>query len=632
MADETGAEDWGDDAMTLEGSNVVADVDDLAVLNEGTWMVTSLVQHIATFFLPLPDPLGFPAGQAFPTYLPLTYETGKLLQQRDIELAHQSFDRRDIVVLADSSEVYGERAHDKVNFSNKCTLSSSILIHQVETDLMRRTGLDAAITAADAASSGYFDASDRSLTSRYTLPSPYMEGAGRVTVVEVAVPLRILGSIPELNYFHIPTSTVQRELPPYPDAWDFVGEPESAADLDDVLLRTQRALDVAISDVRSLQKAYRANTGRPVTLLTRERLPFIVPITARRLADIGRGSDSAYRAGIEVSSTGRFMANLSVLTRDQMEAVNRLRLNADNGAFRSYIDLAREGEDALYGQGDTRLGVLLSALAAESLLNDLLLHLKWEEGKTPEDASKEWVDGFDSRVKKELPPRLGGNWDFSGSGPVGRWNREGLAVRHRVVHGAYEPTKVEAQAACESVNELVTFLCDRLTNQEQLRKYPRTALALIGEEGIRQRGRYSRRIRALQDDLSEPRWDITFLRWRDAHNRRRRDVIAGPRQPQMTNAYLIAVLYSDRSYRWILHDRETFLAAKVEISDGDLTEGQRAGLNEFLSGPQPTAPEAMSFALVDFDTSLLSVQGSWREEYHFVPMAEVMVDRSDRSR
>jgi hypothetical protein len=257
------------------------------------------------------------------------------------------------------------------------------------------------------------------------------------------------------------------------------------------------------------------------------------------------------------------------------------------------------------------------------------LHLKWEERKTPEQAADEWIDGFDSRVKRELPSRLGGNWNFDLTGPVSRWHIEASEVRHRVVHAAYEPTTAEAQAACEAVAELVTFLCDRLASQEQLRRYPRTALALMGENGLSKRGRYSRRLRELQDDPTEPRWDVTFLRWRDTHNRRRRDVTSEPRQPRPENSYLIVVLFPDGTYKWVLHDREAFLAVRVEIDEGDLNESQRQNVDEFLGEPRPTAPEAKSMALLGFDTSSISVLEHWCEEYHLVPMAEVMVDRSD---
>jgi len=280
--------------------------------------------------------------------------------------------------------------------------------------------------------------------------------------------------------------------------------------------------------------------------------------------------------------------------------------------------------------GDTRLAALLSALAAESLLDELLMHLKWEEAATPERAADSWINGLVTRIKREYPSRLGGNWDFGGEGPIGRWNLHVAELRHRIVHGGYVPTEEEASRAYASINALVEFLVDRLATDQCLRKYPRTALTLAGETGLTRRGRYTQWLRELQKNEDEPPWRETFRRWRDTHSRLRRDVATEERWRSATPSHLVAVLHSAGDLRWVVHDYGRHLAAEVAFDERLLGDGHRQSLAKFVSEFSASARDyPASLAILDFDLSRLTPTALWREEYHHIPMAEVMVDKSD---
>src|SRR4030095_14628537 len=97
--------------------------------------------------------------------------------------------------------------------------------------------------------------------------------------------------------------------------------------------------------------------------------------------------------------------------------------------------------------GDMRAATIYAAIAAESLLTEVQLHLMWEEKRTPEEVANSWIESLDTRIRTEFHTRLGGNWDPTASGPIGRWNSSVSALRHRVVHAGYTPSFEEAKDA-----------------------------------------------------------------------------------------------------------------------------------------------------------------------------------------
>src|SRR5699024_10702366 len=132
----------------------------------------------------------------------------------------------------------------------------------------------------------------------------------------------------------------------------------------------------------------------------------------------------------------------------------------------------------------TRIAAMLTGIAAETLLDELLLSLMWEERITPEKAAERWGGTITSRVKKEFQNRLGGRWNLKSAGEVKNWGNDIAYLRNRVAHSAYVPSFEEATLALSRLGELIRFLVDRLLQNRSLQRYPRTAWMLAGERGF----------------------------------------------------------------------------------------------------------------------------------------------------
>jgi len=251
-------------------------------LDEGQWLVTHLDQHIATFFILVPETLGLASGQTVASYLPLTLEGIKLLEASPAQVVFQSLDSRDTPPVLLASEELARTTPRIRNWSNKCTLAASLLVHQVQTDPLARSGMDAVGLVAQAASGGGRAHDERQL-SVLDLPRQAREtethlsnGTSNATVIEAAVPLRLFGEVPKTE--EMLTRPAHVETDPgitYPDLWTFVGTPGIAMSTELLKDRLFAALDVAIDEIRKLQKAYHAITRYPLTLVTCERLPLV---------------------------------------------------------------------------------------------------------------------------------------------------------------------------------------------------------------------------------------------------------------------------------------------------------------------------------------------------------------------
>lgn len=632
-------------------------------------MVTQPDQLVATFFLPLAEPLALPSGSPIQTYLPMNQPAIDLLEMSGTDLALVPLHEPNLPTqLIPAGQSLGVREGKDQYWANKCTLSSSLLVHQVAANPWARSGIDAVAVVAGAASGGVYDsASTRLTTVQQSRRRPDMRpwlrfrksqargrsgnhtalldeefadarelGVGEITVIEAAIELRLLGDASAwLDDIEEPLSLVHKPAGPdgiaaYPDQWPFAflnGQAEVAARL---LERLYWALAVAIQDVRNVQKAYHMVTRDPITLVTQERLPHSLPTTLRRLRDVGN-EDATYRLMTSVNENLWSLLRPAPLSKEQIGALPRARARVDGQVFSAHLDLHREADAALRRHGDSRVAVLLAAVAAESLLDELLLHMKWEEGQTPEGAAQGWIEGLTTRVKREYSRRLGGRWDLR-SGPVAHWSDHVAAVRHRVVHAAYVPDVDEAQRALRTVNDLVSYACDRLATQERLTRYPRTALTLAGESGLARRGALTRRLTELQQSRDEPPWGETFARWRAAHNRVRQDLLGGHRSPSTQAAYLLVVRRVDGSLHACFHDRQASMAAPVAIDELNLPEAQRESLASILSRIAAEIPSsAVSVSIEQTADMDLKRAGPWCEEYHLVPLAGVMVEGNDFS-
>lgn len=610
-------------------------------------MVVHPEELIATILLPLPDAIPLTDGTVLPTYRQPEHATIQMLEPWIDQLWLQAVDGSGIVPCRDML-LSEECKSARINWSNKITLITSIHFHQTFSDAGLRLGLEPAMRIATVISGPRITAAQKANAldeqdARRHLDTAGLRdlGLGPVTVAECYVGLRLVGELPHLES---PLTQESAPAPPFgpidtdrlypndPAMWQWrILPPGAALDAELVERRVRNALEVALTELGLTQRAVHALRRTPTMIATLERLPFVVPVVLRRAGDIG--DENAPAVVVMLATRPHFDSLLppDPLTEEETRVLGHARQRINGGPFTTHVDAHREAHVALARQGDHRLAGLLLGIAAESLLDELVLHLAWEEGQTPEHVAQTWIEGLSTRVRQELPRRLGGPWDVTRRNPIGIWAQDVASLRHRVAHGAYAPNEAEARRSFDGVNALVSHLCDRLASAEVLKKYPRTGLALAGETGLRTRSAYTKRVRELQGDSSEVPWTETYQRWREAWRRCRQDLTAQPRVPDETGAWLIAVCHPDHSLRWVLHDRAQHLALEVDINGADvphdLIKRITTNANLIHDGGNPSP---ISAAVNIHPVRTTHRTGAvWTEEYHHIPMTQVMVDGSD---
>ncbi|PXW30392.1 UNVERIFIED_CONTAM: hypothetical protein DES50_108202 [Williamsia faeni] len=172
-------------------------------------------------------------------------------------------------------------------------------------------------------------------------------------------------------------------------------------------------------------------------------------------------------------------------------------------------------------QGDYAGAVIASAQAAEVLLDGLLGLLLWEEcGDAPhhdgptDEAAAVLAKPLRRRLRTAYHPRLGGQWDLGREGALARWDRLVASPRNRVVHRGYRPLADEAADSLNATRELDEYLRSLLASKA--REFPRTALMVVREEGLKKAGSWSRiRAFATKTAPGEPPWRDSYAQWRD---------------------------------------------------------------------------------------------------------------------
>ena len=190
--------------------------------------------------------------------------------------------------------------------------------------------------------------------------------------------------------------------------------------------------------------------------------------------------------------------------------------------FGAYSLRSKEASAALYQRGDTSDAVVKGQIAAEVLLDTILMSMLWEEGLDPADAALEvFEDSLATRVRKQYARRLGGNWSASGKGPIAAWVWNMARLRGCVVHGNYAPTRDEAKRALTALDGLDSFLRRRLVAKRL--QYKRTTLMLLGRPGLERLGGWSGQIVKFMDTEAgnEPDWRLTLKHWRERLNQAR---------------------------------------------------------------------------------------------------------------
>lgn len=116
--------------------------------------------------------------------------------------------------------------------------------------------------------------------------------------------------------------------------------------------------------------------------------------------------------------------------------------------------------------GFNKESIMLCQSSVESFLRTLYKEfLIIEENNETEIKDKIDNTPFISIVKKEMHPRLGGNWNINTYGDVGNWYRDTYELRNKVSHGGYTPSLEEARLAVQRAKQLRIYVIQLLKSK-----------------------------------------------------------------------------------------------------------------------------------------------------------------------
>lgn len=282
--------------------------------------------------------------------------------------------------------------------------------------------------------------------------------------------------------------------------------------------------------VSDLARAYRVTTGALLMTPTYERTPHPVFAYEGEAAMFVTDEDPPFVV-IAVSEGGWGEPGLMALEHfnlpdqvlhDTIDEERRGKFNhwmtqlRHGNPFMQWNELYLDARRLLYAEGEYQAAVVSALTASEVFLDGLLALLLWESGDDPEQAAKLFEEGkVTKRVKTDLPRLLGGNWQLDGKAVPAQWFHQAVRLRHRVVHGGYRPTRLEAIAALDVALAMERYALSRLITRRG--QFPRATLMTVAESGLRARNLWAGAIKRFSEQVTdtEPSWMESFAEWRE---------------------------------------------------------------------------------------------------------------------
>jgi hypothetical protein len=275
------------------------------------------------------------------------------------------------------------------------------------------------------------------------------------------------------------------------------------------------ALHRCIEPFADLSRVYRLSNRLPMRPITYERLPPVVFWATRKLV---AGQGDQWDEGLEMLLFPERMPGR--MAHDELGDEGIERFNMFYGRYLggnpivAYSERTLEARLSFDTLGDYPNCVIQCQTALEVLFDSLLSMLLWEEGVEPDAAAKIFAESLHKRIRTYFGPRLGGDWNTKGRGPVAAWAQHLVPLRNRVVHAAYPPTRLEAGNALATVTDIDNHFRARLVATRN--RYPRTTLMILGRPGLERYGAWSGKIKRFVEEGAddEPNWDRAFSHWR----------------------------------------------------------------------------------------------------------------------
>ncbi|TLP73306.1 hypothetical protein [Nesterenkonia sphaerica] len=395
---------------------------------------------------------------------------------------------------------------------------------------------------------------------------------------------------------------------------------------------TTDLFDMALDRIRQLQEGLALITqDLKKDWVAKERLPAMLPLRTQ-FSDSEDNSDDL----------SVFLVNQFALTDVSppepipeskfADLTEYLSMDDHEASFSTYHRLRYETSVLCHRRGDFRMTVISAAIAAESLLDEMLMLLLWDEGNQPETVAYKFSQSGPkllSRVKSEYSRHLGGEWSPGKKGAVREWREKIAEPRNQIAHAGAIPTRQHAIDAVRALNSLEQFLGRRL--RTRIAQRPRAATLFIGGRTLEAEGEITNRLRTLYNDPWEPHWASTFRRWRDVLELEVAKTEGSPVQPVRDRA-VVAVVVGEQSLEFTLLDETALMAARISpVPDNLVSQYERSLAEREPITPEPRRNDVCRLMQEDLESKRrLQLVGGWRYAYKLIPTYSVMANRRDR--
>ena len=249
-----------------------------------------------------------------------------------------------------------------------------------------------------------------------------------------------------------------------------------------------RALDEAIEFIAGVQRTYGALASEPMAIMTRARLPLLVPHAVREVISGAHPSEWPDMPELDfVMPRAPRVAEYMPAPSAEWPAEYSLEDLAAamgpvlDGPFRHVHESWRNAMVA-FSQGDFAVAAILAGVTCEQTIRALLLCLLWESDVDPDEAAHVLHDNK-GRTKNvhavlaELMQRLSVTGEPDNAAQATATSV--LDLRNRILHRAYQPIEAEARQAMDQCAQFAAWT--REATLDNLDRYAVTAAMSVSK-------------------------------------------------------------------------------------------------------------------------------------------------------
>ena len=256
------------------------------------------------------------------------------------------------------------------------------------------------------------------------------------------------------------------------------------------------AFNFALDQLNVYLKALSITVDYPIQSVRRESLPPFLPVA------IGAFEPSELETQKLPRVKPHTLLNLNLNSpnigdNDYHGMVNRNNLSVAlsrvsiPGPFKAFHDFKMEAHHHHYISGNYRIAISLYASACETLFDDLLQHILWEEGIRPEDAAnffytsnsypkagkRPFPISITKMVESRLLPKLESS-TLNSKLVIDNWKTHIAHLRNRSIHRGYVPDQIDIENCAKAFSDVIQFVSNSIDASSDT--YPFTRIAFFG--------------------------------------------------------------------------------------------------------------------------------------------------------